>query len=164
MVSKITSSSNRQVRTRVLLRANTTALINTTITEPSPPIQLLCLLLCLFLGHKLLIRLRSDDKNDNDNNDTDSNTNSNSNTNATNAADSSDTVNHNMNREEELFRSEHMEEVRTSFEIDYERFLYYHTSIALTNHIDWIRFDSIHSLAHIIDPLVLLSFFSENYL
>ena len=73
------------------------------------------------------LRLCSDDTNDNVDNDTDSNTNSNSNANATNAADSSDTVNRKMNPEEEeeqkrniifqIFRSEHMEEVRTSFEI-----------------------------------------------
>ena len=118
------------------------------------------------------LRLCSDDTNDNVDNDTDSNTNSNSNANATNAADSSDTVNRKMNPEEEeeqkrniifqIFRSEHMEEVRTSFEIIYERLSYYHTSasIALTKRIDWIGLDSIRfirslarSLAHSIDPL-----------
>ena len=132
MVSKITSSSNRQVRTRVLLRANATALINRTIAGSSPPIPQLCLgnftSICPFLGQKLLIQIHSDDNNDNDNNDT--NTNSDSNANADNAAYSSDTVNHKMNPEEEeerkrnsifqLIRSENMEEVRISFEINYE--------------------------------------------
>jgi len=55
-----------------------------------------------------------------------------------------------------LFRSEDMEEVRTSFEINYERLSYHHTNIALTKYIDWI-----HSLAGNIDPLVLLSFFRK---
>ena len=98
------------------------------------------------------LRHCSDDNSDNVDNDTDSNTNSNAN--ATNA-DNCDMVNRKMNPEEEkeedrkksiifnFFRSEHIEEVRTSFEITYERLSYYHASIALAKHIDWIRFDYI---------------------
>ena len=156
MTSTITSSSNKQLRTR-LLRNEALPQNNSGIDrEDSAAINIFVwavftfvLVLFCMMGKKLI---SSDDNNDNDNNDTDSNTNTNTNTNSnandTNADNSSDNVNYKMNPEEEeerkkniifkLFRSEHMEKVSTqqarklpcfySFEINHERLLYYHTT------------------------------------
>jgi len=131
MTSTSTSSSNRQLRTRLLLnealpqnnggigcnigiRGGDSATINISIMGVAIVVVIFCLL-CKNM-------IPSDDNNDNDNNDTDSNSNSNTNANANNADNSSYAVNHKMNPEEEeeeerkkniifkLFRSEHMEE------------------------------------------------------